>query len=511
MREGLDRFALEPRARERQNFLGRAFDRHEPLRRALLVNGRHPVLAVTTRSQLLQRILPAEPPTIDAEVERRGEERGLRGAAPDVLRVLGDLGLVAEDTDGERARQKLIGLVVAPRALRRGQVLAATEMPRGGGHTVFRERARLVETDHGRRAEALDRRQTAYEHPPLHHAVHSERQGGGGDGRQALGDRGDGERQRRPDHLDRRNAAQEPEAERESAEAQRSRDELAAHVIQLPLERRRRRRCLGHERADASDLGLAAGADDDRDAGTFRHDGGGEHHVEPVGQRRLGTTDQRRDLRDRHALPGQGRLVDGQMLDVDETRVGRNRVAGLEEHDVARHQLVGGHDVFAAVAKDERRRQAAVLERGEDTLDTALGDVADDAVGGDHRADDHRVDHGTHAEREHGGGAEQEHGQGGHVAGEDLERGLGRRRGQRVLAEGRASPGDVDRVESRIGIRAELSDDGRRGQRVPDAVDSRQRPPLTVANLARMAGDRGDQGPELEPPGVEQDEDVAGG
>src|SRR5437870_1134218 len=154
MREGLDRFALEPRARERQNFLGRAFDRHEPLRRALLVNGRHPVLAVTTRSQLVQRILPAEPPTIDAEVERRGEERGLRGAAPDVLRVLGDLGLVAEDTDGERARQKLIGLVVAPRALRRGQVLAATEMPRGGGHTVFGERARLVETDHGRRAEA---------------------------------------------------------------------------------------------------------------------------------------------------------------------------------------------------------------------------------------------------------------------------------------------------------------------------------------------------------------------
>src|SRR5207245_8302314 len=107
-REWLDRFAVEPRGRERQDFLGCALDRHEPLRRALLVNGRHPVLAVATRSQLLQRILPAQPPTIDAEVERRGEERGLRGAAPDVLRVVGDLGLVAEDTDGARARQTLI-------------------------------------------------------------------------------------------------------------------------------------------------------------------------------------------------------------------------------------------------------------------------------------------------------------------------------------------------------------------------------------------------------------------
>jgi len=199
--------------------------------------------------------------------------------------------------------------------------------------------------------------------------MHPERQGGGGDGRQALGDGGDGERQRRPNHLDRRNAAEEPEAERETAEAQRSRDELAAHVIQLSLERRRRRRCLGHERAHPSDLGLPAGADDDRDPGTFRHDGGGEHHVEPVGQRRVGAADQRRDLRDRHALPGQGRLVDGEMLDVDEivwpalrsmTSPGTSSWAGTMTSRPSRRTNAGGRPPFWSEAKIRSTRRSVM-------------------------------------------------------------------------------------------------------------------------------------------------------
>jgi hypothetical protein len=39
-------------------------------------------------------------------------------------------------------------------------------------------------------------------------------------------------------------------------------------------------------------------------------------------------------------LAGQGRLIDAQVIGLDDARVGRDRVTGLEEQDVARHQLV---------------------------------------------------------------------------------------------------------------------------------------------------------------------------
>src|SRR4029453_12392880 len=130
-----------------------ALDGYEPVGRAFLVNGGHPVVAVAARPKLLQRILPAQEPTIQPEVRRGGDERAFSRAAADVFRILGERGLVAEAADGECSRQELVGLVIAPRALRRCEILAAAEIPRGRGHTVFGERARLVQTDDGRRAE----------------------------------------------------------------------------------------------------------------------------------------------------------------------------------------------------------------------------------------------------------------------------------------------------------------------------------------------------------------------
>src|SRR4030095_3016947 len=108
--ERLDRLAVEPRARERQDFLRGALDHHEPLDRALLLNGRHPVVAIAARTKLLQRVLPAQGSTIDTEVERGGEERGFRRAAADVVGILGELGLVAEDADRERPSRELVRL-----------------------------------------------------------------------------------------------------------------------------------------------------------------------------------------------------------------------------------------------------------------------------------------------------------------------------------------------------------------------------------------------------------------
>ncbi len=334
-----------------------------------------------------------------------------------------------------------------------------------------------------------------------------------------FGHRGDGERHGRADHLDRRHAAQEPEAERRD---RRSR-----------ARRRRAGRPCGRAAARAASLAVAVSATSarTRPISVSRPVPTTTAIPEPSattvaantilsrsGNGRVGTADQRRDLHRRHALAGQGRLVDAQVIDLDEPRVGGDRVAGLEEHDVARHQLVSGHhDLLRRLRRTKRRRQAAVLERGEDTLDPTLGDVADDAVGADHRADDDRVDHGAHAERQHGRGAEQEHGQRGQMAGDDLERGLRRRRGQAVLAERREPPRDFVRGEPGVWIRAELPSDGRRRQRVPDAVDSRRA--RDSSWLARGAPLRAspawratavDQRSELQLSGVEEDEDVPG-
>ena len=65
---------------------------------------RHPKLT-DMRPELLQGELPAQSPAIDPEVHRGGEECRFRRAPDDVVRIVGDLGLVAEDADHECARQ----------------------------------------------------------------------------------------------------------------------------------------------------------------------------------------------------------------------------------------------------------------------------------------------------------------------------------------------------------------------------------------------------------------------
>ena len=96
------------------------------------------------------------------------------------------------------------------------------------------------------------------------------------------------------------------------------------------------------------------------------------------------------------------------------------------------------------------------------------------------------------------------------MTGEDLERGLRRRRGQAVVAESRQPSRDLFGAESDFWIRAELLDDRRGRPRMPDAVGARRRPGIAVASLAGVARDGGDEGPKIDLRGIEQDEDVAG-
>src|SRR5262249_50490919 len=76
--------------------------------------------------------------------------------------------------------------------------------------------------------------------------------------------------------------------------------------------------------------------------------------------------------------------------------------------------------------------------------------------------------------------------------------------------DGRQSSQGLAGTEPAAKIRPEPFADGDRGQRVPGALDPRQRRRVAVARLARVASDRRDQRPKVELRGVEEDKDVAG-
>ena len=94
-----------------------------------------------------------------------------------------------------------------------------------------------------------------------------------------------------------------------------------------------------HARGGDQDLAVAAG-----DVGV--HEG----HVDAVAQRHVGSDDGLGVLLDGHALAGQRAFLDLQRRRHDHPAVGRHAVAGIDQHDVAGHDLVGGDLDHVAVA-----------------------------------------------------------------------------------------------------------------------------------------------------------------
>ena len=116
------------------------------------------------------------------------------------------------------------------------------------------------------------------------------------------------------------------------------------------------RRGLRHERPDASDLGLrpvpTTTAIPEPSATTVA----AKTMLSRSGSGASAPQMSAAIFVDRHALAGQGRLIDAQVIGLDDARVGRDRVTGLEEQDVARHQLVSRDHHLAPVPAYERRR-----------------------------------------------------------------------------------------------------------------------------------------------------------
>ena len=94
----------------------------------------------------------------------------------------------------------------------------------------------------------------------------------------------------------------------------------------------------------------------------------------------------------RHRLAGQRRFFGAQVLRLDEPQVRRNLVAGLEEHDVPRNELLRGKHARLAAAHGPRLGGEHVADRIQRLLGPALLDEPEQRVENDDGEDDRRVD-----------------------------------------------------------------------------------------------------------------------
>ena len=382
-------------------------------------------------------------------------------------------------------------------------------MPAVDRHAVLGDRTRLVRADHRRRPEALDRGQPSHERPLGRHPSNAQGERGGRDRGQTLGHGGDGERDHRAEHLDQWHAAQQPEHERAAAERERHADELAAESIELALERRRRRRRLADQSADAPDLGITSRGRDDGESRAFGDDGAGEDHVDAVGEPGVVGAHLVRPLRDGKAFAGQRRLVHREGLHLDEAGVGGDLVTGPQHQDVADDERGGRDQDVLVLTADEGARHRRVLERHQDALYAPLGDVADHGVDADDGDDHARIDDRAADDRQGRRHAEHENRHRHHVAGDDLERRLRSRFGQAVVAEaGEPRPRLLD-VEPGCDRRLEAADHAVGRERVP-ALGTRASGVVRHGPRRGGFGDDGQQAAQVERGGVEDDQDVAG-
>ena len=136
------------------------------------------------------------------------------------------------------------------------------------------------------------------------------------------------------------------------------------------------------------DLGVHAGPGHDHLAAPAGDRGVHERDAQPIAERHVVVVDGRDVLQHGCALAGERRLLDLERGGHEQAPVGRHPVAGLDEHDVARHEL-GGVDLDGdAVAPHPGDVLQHLLQRGEARLGLRLLTQAEHGV--EHRqADQH--------------------------------------------------------------------------------------------------------------------------
>lgn len=251
-------------------------------------------------------------------------------------------------------------------ALARPEHLAGGQTQFGDRHPVLGQRAGLVGAQHGRGAQCLDRGGAAGQHPRLrdppgaHRHEHRQhhrkllRQH-----RHADGDAGQygvepAVAQRAVEHHDQRREAGGDEAEG------------ANHRAGLDLQTRRFGLQRAERLADLADLAAGAGGDDLGEAAAANHQRAGVHRrlIVAAGPAQCGGVGfAARELAHRHRLAGEQRLVDQEIVGLQQHRVGGDAVTLRQHHDVSARYLAPRNAFADAVADHQGTRAGEIAQR----------------------------------------------------------------------------------------------------------------------------------------------------
>ncbi len=259
-------------------------------------------------------------------------------------------------------------------------------------HFIARQGAGLVRADHRDRAQRLDCRQAPDDGSAPCHALHADGKGDRHDRRQPLGDR----RHRQADGGDEHVArAVVPDLRAKYERGHRNGKDDPGQELAEPghLAQQRRAHALhrAEQRADAADLGGRARPHHHPHTLAVAHQRAREGHGGAIAERRIGG-DRRDRLVDAERLTGERRLLDAQAAHVEQAKVGRDTVAGSKEHDVTRHQRVGGDLLPPPITQHMGVRREHVADGVEGTLGLALLQEADDRIDHRHPENDRGVD-----------------------------------------------------------------------------------------------------------------------
>ena len=324
------------------------------------VDGGHP-LAVGVERQLGHARTEAVELVLGNAAAVRGEHDGGFGRVADVLHLValkGDRAVTAERGKAQQAAQG-VGAVVG-HLLRLGRAVRVRADER---HSVLRKGAGFVRADDRGAAQRLDRRQAADERVLLHHPLHADGEDDRHDGGQSLGNRGDGQRDRRHKDFQHVDARKQSHDENDGAGEQRHDAQILAELRQLLLQRRLPLVLAFKQAGDAAHLGLHPGCGDDGRRRAVGDAAPRVHHIHAVAERRFLVHGGVGVLFCRNRLAGQRRLLAFQARAAQQPRVGGDEVARFQLQNVAGHQQRSVDDLLPAVAQHARMRGGHAFER----------------------------------------------------------------------------------------------------------------------------------------------------
>jgi hypothetical protein len=238
--------------------------------------------------------------------------------------------------------------------------------------------------------------------------VHADGQGHRHHRRQPLGNGSHGQGDGCHDGLHQRIAAQNTEHENQAHNNAGDEGQALAQRIELHLQRSGAFLRRVQQAADAAHLGAHAGGGHNQFQAATCNDGVHEHHVDAFGQRMLAGRQRPGVLAYGMGFAGQRRLGHFGVVRHQHAAIGGNPVARLEQHEVARHQFLGGNFQNPSAAPHPGVLRQHLLQRGQRRLGAVLLIEAQRGVEHHHDQDHHRVLEVADRRRQHDG-AEQHH------------------------------------------------------------------------------------------------------